>query len=157
VSRHEAIEIVEEPFGGPGATALVLGYVAEIRALYPDWTPDVPPRLTAEAVEPPAGRWLVAYRHAVPVGTAALKGLDAETGEIKRVQVVPAARGCGVARDLITRPEEIARSIGYTRLRMDTGARQPASVALFSSIGYEPIADYNGNPVAAYWFEKRLA
>jgi hypothetical protein len=42
-------------------------------------------------------------------------------------------------------------------VRMDTGARQPASVALFGSAGYEQIADYNGNPVAAYWFEKRLA
>jgi hypothetical protein len=30
-------------------------------------------------------------------------------------------------------------------------------VALFTSTGYEPIADYNGNTVAAYWFEKRLA
>jgi hypothetical protein len=47
--------------------------------------------------------------------------------------------------------------VGYTTLRMDTGARQPASVALFEKVGYEQIADYNGNSVAAYWFEKRLA
>jgi len=47
--------------------------------------------------------------------------------------------------------------VGYTTLRMDTGARQPASVALFEKVGYEQIADYNGNPVAAYWFEKRIA
>ena len=40
---------------------------------------------------------------------------------------------------------------------MDTGSRQPASVALFRSSGYEPIDDYNANPVAAHWFEKRLA
>jgi hypothetical protein len=42
-------------------------------------------------------------------------------------------------------------------VRLDTGAKQQASVALFSSSGYEQIADYNGNPVAAYWFEKRIA
>jgi hypothetical protein len=30
-------------------------------------------------------------------------------------------------------------------------------VALFSAAGYQPIGDYNGNPVAAHWFEKRLA
>jgi hypothetical protein len=30
-------------------------------------------------------------------------------------------------------------------------------VALFRSAGYEPIADYNGNPVAAHWFEKHIA
>ena len=71
--------------------------------------------------------------------------------------VAPEARGRGVARALLARLEEIARDVGYTTLRMDTGARQPASVSLFSSIGYARIADYNGNPVAAYWFEKRLA
>ena len=153
----DTVDIVEEPFDGPGASALVPEYVAEIRALYPGWTPDVPPRLTPEDVEPPGGRWLVAYQGTQPVGTAALKRLDEQTAEIKRVYVVPEVRGAGVARALLARLEEIARTVGYTALRMDTGARQPASVALFSSIGYEPIADYNGNPVAAHWFEKRLA
>ena len=149
--------VAEESYDGPGAQELVPQYVAEIRAMYPDWTPDVPPRLTPEDVEPPKGRWLVAYRDSKPVGCAALKRLDPTTAEIKRVYVAPEARGRGVARALLARLEEIARDFGYTTLRMDTGAKQPASVALFSSIGYEQIADYNGNPVAAYWFEKRLA
>ncbi len=131
-------------------------YVAEIREMYPDWTPEVPPRLMPEDVEPPAGRWLVAYRDATPVGCAALKRLDDRTAEIKRVYVAPEARNAGVARALLARLERLARDAGYTALRMDTGARQPASVALFGSSGYERIADYNGNPVAAYWFEKRL-
>ncbi|MBV9001261.1 MAG: alpha/beta fold hydrolase [Solirubrobacterales bacterium] len=153
---QDPITIVEEPFNGPGGTALVPEYVAVIRSLYPGWTPDVSPRLTPEDVEPPSGRWLVAYRGVQPVGTAALKRLDNHTGEIKRVYVVPEARGAGVARALVARLEEIARTIGYAELRLDTGSRQPESVALFSSLGYEPIPDYNGNPVAAHWFEKRL-
>jgi GNAT superfamily N-acetyltransferase len=151
------VTIAEESYDGPAAQILVPAYVDEIRAMYPDWTPDVPPRLTSEDVEPPEGRWLVAYRHGQPVGCAALKRLDDDTAEIKRVYVAPEARGTGVARALLARLETIAGEIGYTTLRMDTGARQPASVALFGSVGYEQIADYNGNPVAAYWFEKRLA
>ena len=151
------IRIAEEPYDAPAGQALVPDYVAEIRAMYPDWTPDVPPRLTPEDVEPPIGRWLVAYRDGEPVGCAALKRLDPTTAEIKRVYVAPKARGLGVARALLARLEGIARDVGYTTLRMDTGARQPASVALFGKVGYEQIADYNGNPVAAYWFEKRLA
>jgi pimeloyl-ACP methyl ester carboxylesterase/ribosomal protein S18 acetylase RimI-like enzyme len=151
------IRIAEEPYDGPVGQLLVHDYVAEIRAMYPDWTPDVPPRLTPEDVEPPTGRWLVAYRDGEPVGCAALKRLDPTTAEIKRVYVAPEARGLGVARALLARLERIARDVGYTTLRMDTGARQPASVALFSKVGYDQIADYNGNPVAAYWFEKRLA
>ena len=151
------VTIAEESYDGPAAQVLVPAYVDEIRAMYPDWTPDVPPRLTPEDVEPPEGRWLVAYRKRQPVGCAALKRLDDDTAEIKRVYVAPEARGTGVARALLARLETIAEGIGYTTLRMDTGARQPASVVLFGSVGYEQIADYNGNPVAAYWFEKRLA
>jgi GNAT superfamily N-acetyltransferase len=152
----EAVRIVEERFDTPVSTALVAAYVEEIRAMYPDWTPDVPPRMTAQDVEPPDGRWLVAYRAGEPVGCAGLKRLDNHSAEIKRVYVTPEARGTGVARKLLTRLEDIARAVGYQTLRMDTGARQPASVALFRSAGYEPIADYNANPVAAHWFEKRL-
>jgi GNAT superfamily N-acetyltransferase len=150
------IRIAEEPYDDPTGKVLVADYVAEIRAMYPDFTPDVPPRLMPEDVEPPQGRWLVAYRHHEPLGCAALKRLDPTTAEIKRLYVTPEARGRGVARALLARLERIARDVGYTTIRMDTGARQPASVALFGSIGYERIADYNGNPVAAYWFEKQL-
>jgi GNAT superfamily N-acetyltransferase len=155
--NHEQIRITEEPYDGAGGTLLVAAYVAEIREMYPDWTPEVSPRLMGEDVEPPAGRWLVAYRDATPVGCAALKRLDDCTAEIKRVYVAPEARNAGVARALLARLERLARDAGYTALRMDTGARQPASVALFGSCGYTQIANYNGNPVAAYWFEKRLA
>ena len=157
ILRSNQITLAEEPYEGPGGQALVPAYVGEIRAMYPDWTPEVPPRLTPHDVEPPKGRWLVAYRGGEPIGCAALKRLDDSTAEIKRVYVAPEARGTGVARTLLARLEAIARNVGYQRIRMDTGARQPASVALFTSIGYDQIPDYNGNPVAAYWFEKRLA
>jgi pimeloyl-ACP methyl ester carboxylesterase/GNAT superfamily N-acetyltransferase len=151
------IEVREEPFDTPTSAALVADYVAEIRAMYPEWSPNVPPRMTAHDVEPPDGRWLIAYRDGHAVGCVGLKRLDERTAEIKRVYVAPAARGAGVARALLGGLEAVARDAGYHTVRLDTGAKQPASVALFGSSGYEPIADYNGNPVAAYWFEKRLA
>ena len=151
------IRILEEPFDTPTSATLVADYVAEIRAMYPEWTPNVPPRMTARDVEPPDGRWLVAYRHGQPVGCAGLKRIDDETAEVKRIYVAREARGAGMARALLSRLEVIARDVGYRAIRLDTGAKQQASVALFSSSGYASISDYNGNPVAAYWFEKRLA
>src|SRR5436190_4787531 len=36
----EPIRVAEEPFDSPPSTALVADYVAEIRAIYPEWTPD---------------------------------------------------------------------------------------------------------------------
>jgi pimeloyl-ACP methyl ester carboxylesterase/GNAT superfamily N-acetyltransferase len=155
--RELQLRVDEEPFDSPASEALVADYVAEIKAMYPEWTPDVPPRMSAGDVEPPSGRWLVAYRDGQPVGCAGLKRIDDAIAEIKRIYVAPEARGAGVARALLTRLEGAAREAGYRTIRLDTGAKQQASVALFSSSGYEPIADYNGNPVAAYWFEKPLA
>jgi GNAT superfamily N-acetyltransferase len=151
------VAITEEPFDTATSTRLVTDYVAEIRAMYPEWTPDVPPRMTGKDVEPPSGRWLVAYRDGSAVGCAGLKRLDERTAEIKRIYVAPEARGAGVAHALINGLEAAARDAGYDTVRLDTGARQPASVALFRSSGYHQIDDYNGNPVAAYWFEKRIA
>jgi pimeloyl-ACP methyl ester carboxylesterase/ribosomal protein S18 acetylase RimI-like enzyme len=151
-----AIEVREEPFDSPVSAALVDDYVAEIKAMYPEWAPDVPPGMNARDVEPPAGRWLVAYQDGRAVGCAGLKRIDEQVAEIKRIYVAPEARGSGVARALLSRLEQVAQGIGYQLVRLDTGAKQPASVALFGSHGYVPIADYNSNPVAAFWFEKRL-
>ncbi len=155
--RGLQIQVCEEPFDSPTSAALVADYVAEIKAMYPEWTPEVPPRMTGRDVEPPGGRWLVAYRDGRAAGCAGLKRIDDAIAEIKRIYVTPDARRTGVARSLLSRLEEIARDVGYRAIRLDTGAKQQASVALFSSSGYQPIADYNGNPVAAHWFEKELA
>jgi GNAT superfamily N-acetyltransferase len=151
------IRVQDEPFDSPDSAALVADYVAEIRTMYPEWSPNVPPRMTAQDVEPPSGRWLIARLDGRAVGCVGLKRLDARTAEIKRIYVTPDARGKGVARALLAGVERAAQEAGYGAVRLDTGARQQASVALFSAAGYQPIGDYNGNPVAAHWFEKRLA
>ena len=70
--------------------------------------------------------------------------------------VTPAARGLGVGRRLLEELEAAAREMGYHRLRLDTGARQPDALGLFRTAGYEEIEDYNGNPFAAHWLEKDL-
>ncbi|MGN6866980.1 MAG: GNAT family N-acetyltransferase [Solirubrobacteraceae bacterium] len=157
IAQFVRISVREEPLDTPTSARLVEDYVAEIRSMYPEWSPEVPPRMNARDVEPPDGRWLVAYHDGQPVGCAGLKRLDERTAEIKRIYVTPEARRAGVSRALISGLETAARDAGYEIVRLDTGAKQQASVALFSSCGYEQIADYNGNPVAAYWFEKRIA
>jgi len=151
------VDIVGEAFDTPVSAKLVADYVAAIKAMYPWWTPEVGPGMTARDVEPPTGRWLVAYRDGRAVGCGGLKRIDERTAEIKRIYVTPDARGAGVARALLRSLEQASTHAGYEVVRLDTGPEQQASVKLFSSSGYEPIGDYNGNPVAAYWFEKRLA
>jgi GNAT superfamily N-acetyltransferase len=71
--------------------------------------------------------------------------------------VVPAARGRGLGRALLAALEELALDMGYAVARLDTGAKQPGAQRMYERAGYEPVADYNGNPYASYWGEKRLA
>jgi GNAT superfamily N-acetyltransferase len=153
----DSVTIVEEAFDTAASDKLVADYVAAIKAMYPWWTPEVGPGMTARDVEPPNGRWLVAYRNGRAVGCGGVKRIDERTAEIKRIYVTPEARGIGVARELLSSLERAAKHAGYQLVRLDTGPEQHPSVKLFRSSGYEPIADYNGNPVAAYWFEKQLA
>ncbi len=114
------------------------------------------PADTAPEMSPPDGAFLVGFERDRPVACGGLKRFDAETVEVKRMYVVPEARGRGLGRSLLRALEEEARRLGYRRARLDTGPRQPHARALHESAGYVPIAAYNTDPVADYWGEKRL-
>ena len=104
----------------------------------------------------PGGVFLVIYEDGRPVAGGGVKRLADGIGEIKRMYVVPDARGRGVARRLLIALEGAARELGYARVRLDTGAEQPHARALYESAGYREIPDYNDNPFASYWGEKTL-
>jgi GNAT superfamily N-acetyltransferase len=70
--------------------------------------------------------------------------------------VTPNARGRGVGRRLLGALELAATDLGCERMRLDTGERQFAALALYRSTGYAEIDPYNVQPGAAHWFEKRL-
>jgi GNAT superfamily N-acetyltransferase len=71
--------------------------------------------------------------------------------------VVPAARGQGVARTLLHELERTALELGYPVARLDTGPEAGSRPGAVRSEGYEAVEDFNGNPVAVFWGEKRLA
>jgi GNAT superfamily N-acetyltransferase len=94
-----------------------------------------------------------------PSGRAALRAIDAQAAEVRRMFVTRAARRCGLARALLWALEEHARRLGCTTLRLETGERQAAAIALYRAHGYRPIAPYGphvGDPTSRC-FEKRLA
>lgn len=91
------------------------------------------------------------------VGTAAVRRLAPGVTELKRMWLRPACRGRGLARRLMDRVLEEARALGGRVLRLDSERRLAAAVALYRSYGFADIADYNGNPHAELWMERRLA
>jgi GNAT superfamily N-acetyltransferase len=145
------------PAAAPPATDLVSAMVAEMAALYgPIDVPGMPSATPADFA-PPHGTFLVGFDESgAPVCGGGIKRLDDAAAEIKRMYVVPPARGRGHARELLRALEDAARDLGYRIVRLDTGPRQPHAQAMYESAGYRPIGNFNSNPVASYWGEKRL-
>ena len=55
-----------------------------------------------------------------------------------------------------TRSRTARGRLGYTVLRLDTGPRQAGAQRLYESEGYRAIANFNANPVASFFGEKRV-
>jgi GNAT superfamily N-acetyltransferase len=129
----------------------------EIATLYdvPLDDPTMPKAGPAE-LNPPHGAFLVGYEDGLAICCGGIKRLDAEACEIKRMYVIPGARGRGVARELLVVLEQRARSLGFTVARLDTGPKQPGAQRIYERSGYATIPDFNGNPVATFFGEKRL-
>lgn len=154
--ERSAISFVREASDGPVSVALQRAYFADIAQRYPGWSPEQIPSADPAEVALPTGAWVVAYLGTQPVGCGGVKRLDDETAELKRIFLHESARGQGLGRRLLEQLELHARELGYARTRLDTGDRQPHALALFRGAGYAEIPDYNSNPFARYWMEKRL-
>jgi GNAT superfamily N-acetyltransferase len=149
------IEFRREPAGSPEARALLAAMEQEMFVLYE--MSEMPMPASTEDLEPAAGgAFVVGWEDGRAVAGGALKRLEPGVAEIKRMYVLPEARRRGHARRLLAALEDTARVLGYERVRLDTGARQPHARALYESAGFQPIPDYNDNPKAAYWGEKVL-
>ena len=115
--------------------------------------PDTP---LAEAIRRDSDT-LVAYVGQNAVGMGALRLSGPEVAEVKRMYVVPDHRGAGVAKRILEELEQRARERGLRALRLDTNARLTEANAMYRAAGYREIPDYNANPRADRWYEKRLA
>lgn len=96
------------------------------------------------------------------LGCGALRPLGDGAAEVKRMYVVPSARGRGVGRAVLAGLEDAARAHGWSTLRLETGPRQPEAVALYGSAGYRPIdafGVYVDDPDALHslYFERTLS
>jgi GNAT superfamily N-acetyltransferase len=142
---------------GPGGE-LAQAMREEIAELYDGLELDGPsmPRAGAQELSPPGGGFFVGWRDGDAVCCGGLKRLTEDTCEIKKMYVIPAARGQGVARTLLHELERAALELGYDTVRLDTGPKQIHAQALYADEGYETVEDFNGNPVAVFWGEKRL-
>jgi GNAT superfamily N-acetyltransferase len=94
------------------------------------------------AYEPPNGRLLIGTVDAEAAGCVALRAIDAEYCEMKRMFVYPRHHGKGVGRALAERLIANARTAGFRSVRLDTSVRQAEAKGLYAGLGFRVIEPY---------------
>jgi putative acetyltransferase len=103
----------------------------------------------------PSGTFLVLLDDGRVVGTGAVRRLDDQTCELKRMWFLPEYRGKGHAAKMCELLFAFARSAGYRRIRLDTAPELLAAEKLYRRLGFHPIDRYNDGP-GTIFMEKEL-
>ncbi|MFJ6672310.1 GNAT family N-acetyltransferase [Actinosynnema sp. NPDC091369] len=124
--------------------------IAELQQVYLDryGEVDVTPVDPAEFAAP-LGHFVVGYLDGEPVACGGWRAHDVAEhplrpgdAEIKRMYVVEAVRGGGLARAVLASLETAARAAGRKRMVLETGLRQPEAIRLYQSNGYARIDNF---------------
>ena len=132
------------------ATAMIRALNAELAERYPEEGANHF-RLDREEVAEGRGAFLVVYGNGEPLACGAIRRLDADTAEIKRMYVEPHIRGQGIGRRLLTTLETEGRRLGVKRIVLETGERQPEALGLYRRAGFvhmSPFGEYVGSPLS---------
>jgi len=138
------VEIREVSILGEVAQSLIAILDEE---LFAEYSPEDHHTVDFEPFHREGGIFVVAFDEETPVACGALRPLDEESIEVKRMFVVPSHRGRGVSRAVLAFLEDKARSLGFRRLLLETGDVQHAAIGLYSSAGFErvePFGEYDG-------------
>lgn len=125
--------IMAEQWDAPEGAALRTAQRAELDERYgtDDHEPGTPPGADDMTV------FLVARgAQGDPLGCGGLRRLSATTAEIKRMYVVPAARGTGTSVAILRALEAEARQLGLAELVLETGTLQPEAIRFYEREGY---------------------
>lgn len=137
-SSEQPCEIRVVP--GDFADERVLGLLREhLAGMHGNSPPGSVYALGAAALQAPDISFFTAWRGQALLGCAALKHLDATSGELKSFRTASAYLRQGVASHLLEHLLALAHSRGYTRVSLETGsgpAFEPA-LALYRKRGFQ--------------------
>jgi len=106
----------------------------------------------------PQVTFIVARLDGRAVGCGAVVKCPEGWAEIKRMFVLPTARGHQIGRRLLEALQAIAVDQRIELLRLETGIRQPEALGLYRSTGFSeigPFGQYRLDPLSVF-MEKRL-
>jgi putative acetyltransferase len=152
------LEIRRSTLGSPDAARLIAELNAELLAMFPE--PGATHfSLDGAQVSIGDGAFLIAYLDGVGVGCGAVRRIDGETAELKRMYVSLSERGKGIGRALVRALEREAHQLGVTRVVLETGTRLTRAIKLYEGMGYRRIplfGEYVSSPDTSMCFGKSL-
>jgi GNAT superfamily N-acetyltransferase len=141
------------PTAHPDARRMLAAYFSEIRRRF---SMNVAGQANAEEMDPPGGRFVVAYEQETPVASGGIRTWEPGVCEIKRMFVSPGSRRKGYGRAVLEALERTAREAGFHRIVLDTMGSHTEAITLYDGSGYARVPAYNENPYATAWFAKDL-
>lgn len=136
------------------AEQLIEELSAELKTLYE--FSDGRAGFSPEDVEVPRAAFVIARLDGHPVGCGAMRPLDDTTVEVKRMYTRADYRRKGVAQAILAEIERLAVAFGYSRIKLQTGPKQPEAAALYERVGYYRIPIYSGNWDQVLAYQKDL-
>ena len=151
------ITVSPEDPSAPESQALLNAFVDEVRHRY-NVTPADVGYFDPALVSAPKSAFLVARVEGRAVGCGALVPMEDDIVEIKRMFVLPQERGHGIAKKILDRLQGLAQEFDYDRIRLETGTKQPESIALYGKSGFYRVPNFPPfeNDHTAICFEKRI-
>ncbi|MGD0712228.1 MAG: GNAT family N-acetyltransferase [Bacteroidales bacterium] len=80
-------------------------------------------------------------------GCAGIRKFDEDIAELKRMYIKPSFRGCGFGKPLLNAAIDLAQSLGYKKMRLDTISTMKAAIKLYIEAGFKETEPYRFNPV----------
>jgi putative acetyltransferase len=91
------------------------------------------------------------------IGCVAIRRSAAHIAELKRMYVQPAHQHKGIGKHLLEQSLELAKTLNYECIRLDTLNHMTPAINLYKKYGFYEIPAYYHNPVStAVYFEKKL-
>jgi putative acetyltransferase len=149
-SHRGSLAIGPESPDQPEVVALLESSDAYMGELYPSESNHL---LDVASLMRPDVTFIVARAEGQAIGCGALVDSGEGWAEIKRMFVSPAARGRRLGRKLLEKLEAVAAERGATKLRLETGGKQPEALALYASAGFVeigPFGQYGPDPLSIF-------
>lgn len=105
----------------------------------------------------PLGGIILCRVEDVFIACVAIRKQAGGIAELKRMYVRPGFQNLGIGRQLMEKAIELAKELGYQKIRLDTLDTMHPAIHLYKTYGFTEIPAYYHNPISnAVYFERAL-